>query len=102
MKNNNSAGYILDLIETSKALTTEKKAWWREQLPKMDDFQKAELTKILETEAKAIIECLTKKVSIKKEYAHKKIKALYDYIEKKIEEEEEVELALLDKELENV
>ncbi len=102
MSNNISASNILDLLEISKALTPEKKLWWKAQLPKMNDFQKTELVKILESEAKAIIDNLKKKVEIKKRYAHKKIKALYEYIEGKIEQEEEIELSLLDKELENV
>ena len=102
MSNNISALHILDLIEVSKALTPSKKIWWKTQLPKMNNFQKAELVKILEAEANAIIDNLKKKVAIKKRYAHKKIKTLYEYIENKIQQEEKIELSLLDKELKNV
>lgn len=99
---NTNPGYILKLIETSQALTKEKKVWWVEQLATMDEFRKAKFVHLLEEEAKVIAQSLQNQLGIRKRYAHKKIQALYDYAERKIEQDEEIELALLDKELEQI
>lgn len=102
MSNNLDASYILKLMGISKALSPDKKAWWKNQLPKMDEFQKAQFVHILEEEAESRVKVLKKNIAIRKQYAQKKVKALYNYVEAKIEKEEEIELALLDKELTNV
>ena len=99
---NTNPGYILKLIETSRALTKEKKSWWVEQLPAMDEFRKAKFVHLLEAEAKVIAQSLREELGIRKQYAHKKIQSLYDYAENKIQQDEEIELALLDKELEQI
>jgi hypothetical protein len=59
-----------------------------------------ELFEVLEKEAKAKNKMLKTILSSKKVLAYKRTKAMYDFAEKKIVQEEQIELSLLDKELE--
>ncbi len=102
MSNNIDASYILKLMELSQALSPDKKVWWKKKLPEMNEFQRSQFVSILEKEAKSKVKVLQKNIALRKHYAQKKVKALYNYVENKVAKDEEIELALLDKELENV
>lgn len=94
--------YLLELLDASEVLDANQKVWWKNKIPTMTEVQVAQFFQLLEKEAKAENVRLRKILAAEKIYAHQKIKALYDYAERKIQEEEETELELLDKELANL
>ena len=65
-----------------------------------DEAYQGQFGEVLEKEAKAKNKMLKTILEARKEFAHKHTKNLYDYVEKQVKQEEEIELSLLDKELE--
>lgn len=91
--------YLLKLLDASEVFSADKKEKIKKVFPQLTVVALAELLGMLEKEFKAKNKMLKTILEAKKIFAHKKIKALYDFAEKKIIKDEEIELALLDKEL---
>lgn len=92
--------YLLKLLKVSEIFTESQKERIRKALPRLSIVALSELFDILEKEAKSKNKMLRKILEAKKEFAHKHTKNLYAYVEAQVEQEEEIELSLLDKELE--
>lgn len=92
--------YLLKLLEVSEIFTDAQKERIKKAFPKLTIVALTELFNILEKEAKSKNKMLKTILEARKEFAHKHTKNLYDYVEQQVVQEEKIELALLDKELE--
>ncbi len=91
--------YLLKLLDASEIFSVDKKERIKKVFPQLSVVALAELLEILEKEFKAKNKMLKTVLEAKKIFARKKLKAMYNFAEKKITQDEEIELALLDKEL---
>ena len=94
--------YLLKLIEASEALSAEKKATLKTKVAGFNEAQYTQLKNILEGEQKFNAEHYRKVGQIKTLAAEKKIRLVYNYAEKKLNLEEEQDLAVLEDQLTNL
>lgn len=92
--------YLLKLLAVSELFTDSQKERIKKAFPQLTIVALSELFDVLEKEVKAKNKMLKTILEARKEFAHKHTQNLYDYVEKQVAQEEKIELALLDKELE--
>ena len=91
--------YLLKLLQASELFTSLQKQIIKEKFSQLSDLELAELIQILEQEKQINVNYIKKLGRIEKEMAHKKIKFIYKYAEKKVVMQEKNELAKLEEEL---
>lgn len=88
------------LIQASGAMSGDQKKWLLAKLPELDEAKKTEIYKILENEQIQKHDLYQDMLNEKQDFENKRNKIIRSYIERRDSENEESEIAELDKELE--